>query len=225
MKNSWEKGPWKNKLRNQNLSNNSIWYDIPFLSVISYVWWFKLAWSLISLVLVTFWLITCIWGCLGYDRNLPSVAFTSCPVVGCIIMPICPAGICCCSSACNCESFRSAIYWSVTIPVASIRLGFRGEHKTSLQFANKLPALNGLKFAWVRLLEYDPLISSLVVRFAELRYCNLFNMKIRIRNEFQYYRGFKTKISMLEINNYLQCEIQQVQEYSTCWKSIWHIQL
>ena len=59
---------------------------------------------------------------------------------------------------------------SLFSPVASIRLGFSGEHNTSLQLANKLPALNGLKLAWVRLLEYDPFISSLVVRFAELRY-------------------------------------------------------
>ena len=63
-------------------------------------------------------------------------------------------------------------------PLGSISEGGRGPHSTRAQLAKGLPALYGLKLVDDLLLEYEPLISSLVVKFPDVRY--VWNPKIYI---------------------------------------------
>ena len=61
-------------------------------------------------------------------------------------------------------------------PLGSISEGGRGPQSTRAQLEKGLPALYGLKLVEDLLLEYEPLISSLVVKFPDVRY--VWNPKI-----------------------------------------------
>ena len=68
-------------------------------------------------------------------------------------------------------------------PLGSISEGGSGPQSTRAQLAKGLPALYGLKLVEDLLLEYEPLISSLVVKFPDVRY--VWNPKIYFYSLYQ----------------------------------------